>query len=213
MQPVLNNVILQLEKKYLDTVTFESGVKLHVDTSWHPEEYSMLQGKVVGVPKGIIKRHDYSGMAINMIPGDELLVRYDLVFSYKDQPDRDSVVYKNLVCWLGEEKLTEYWFCDIQKVFAIIRNGVAIMQNGYVMIELDKGTLPATSLVLPESCLTKVSNTQATIMHIGEPLQGRPKLDLKPNDRIRFTPGVAQRYEMDTKKFAIIKQSHILAKL
>src|SRR6266581_2092011 len=137
MQAPANTVIIKLEKKFYDSVTFQSGQTIHFDPSWNPEEYTMLRAEVVSIPKSVTQRQDYDGFEIVVKPGDEVLVRYDVVFSYKDQPDRDSPIYKNLIFKYNEltGRHEELWLCDIQKIFGVINGNQVNMINGYVMLE------------------------------------------------------------------------------
>lgn len=209
----VSNVIVTLEKKFYDSITFESGVKLHIDPSWHPEEYAMLTATVVSAPKGLIERFDYKGMSINMQPGDQLLVRYDLVFGYTNQPDRDTPVYKNLILIHDGEKYQEYWLCDLQKVFAIIRDGEYIMQNGYVLLDsiLEQEGTKSNYLILPDSVTKKQSNSSGIVRAIGAPLQHQPQYCVEPGDKVYIIPGTIQHYRIDNNTFLICKQSHLLA--
>jgi co-chaperonin GroES (HSP10) len=215
MHPVcpVNNVIVTLEKKFYDSITFKSGVKLHVDPAFHPEEYAMLKATVVSVPHSIIDRYDYRGMRIEMKPGDELLVRYDLVFGYKSQPDRDTPIYKNLFLLHDGEKYQEYWLCDLQKVFAIVRDGEFIMQNGYVLLDpvLEQTETISNYLVLPDTATQKQSKRAGIVRAIGAPLANRPVLCVQHGDKVLVLPGTIQHYRVDETEFLICKQSHLLA--
>lgn len=213
MHAPVNNVIVALEKKFYDSVAFESGVKLHFDPTWHPEEYAMLTATVVSVPTSIIERFDYKGMRADMQPGDQLLVRYDLVFGYFDQPDRATPIYKNLILHHDGEKYQEYWLCDIQKVFAIIRNGEYIMQNGYVLLDpvLEPPITTSNLLVLPDTVTSKQSKRVGIIRAIGAHLPHQPQFCVEPGDKVYVIPGTIQHYRVDTTEFMICKQSHLLA--
>lgn len=217
LQTLNNNLLVTLQKKLYDTVTFDSGITLHIDPSWHPEEFSMLTATVVSVPRGVIDRFDYEGMTCDVQPGDEILMRYDVVFAYKNQPDRDTPIYKNMILYFNEEtrKYEEYWLCDLQKVFAIIRDGKYIMQNGYVMCEpVEKiHSNLTTRLWTPDQAKGIVYNDRVKITAIWEPLRGNYLLDIYPGDIVHVNTGFAQKYKIDTKTFWIIKQSHILGKL
>lgn len=212
MKAIHNNVIVSLQKKFYEEIKFPSGVTVHFDPSWHPEEYARLEATVISVPHCITERADYKGLSVDIEPGDKILMRYDVVFAYRDQPDRDTPIYKNLAVRL-EDGLKEYWFCDIQKVFAVFRGEEIIMQNGYVMVDMLDAEVPPSSLIIPTYLQKQPSRNRAAILNIGKPLSHRPELGLQKGDEILFIPGVAQPYQIGINKFWIIKQSHILAKL
>lgn len=215
MHPVapVNNIIVTLKKKYYDSVSFKSGVTLHFDPMWHPEEYAMLQATVASVPRGVINRFDYMGMSIEMQPGDEILVRYDLVFSYSEQQDRDTPKYKNLLLHHDGEKYVEYWLCDIQKVFAIIKDGEYIMQNGYVLLDpiMEDTSTISNIIELPDTIKVQQSKRAGIVRAIGAPLKHQPQFSVQPGDKVYVLPGTIQHYRVDANEFMICKQSHLLA--
>jgi len=196
----LNNLFVTIEKKFYDTVSFESGITLYKDTTFHPEESAMIIGKVVSVPNGIQQRPDYEGFQCRMEPGDIILMRYDVVFCYIDQPDRDTPIYKNVLLYNG----AEYWRVNIQQVFAIQRGNGWEMVNGYVMgdnINVER----RGAIFVPEVFQASEYNHTMRVRHIGPAA-------VVPGDIIHVMPNVAQRYELDADVFYIIKQSHVLGK-
>lgn len=199
----LNRLVVTIEKKLYDTVSFESGVTLHIDPTWHPEEFAMLKAKVVSVPLGISTRYDYQGYGCDIQPGDEILVRYDLVFHYHSQPNRDSPVYKNMFLHYNDEteKFDEYWMCDIQKVFGIIKFGMLRMVNGYIYMHQILNN-PKSLLILPEAYQSKVFLNKGRVMSAE---------NIKAGQTVLFNPKIVQKYSFDTESFWIIKESHILA--
>lgn len=207
----VNNLIVTIEKKFYDSVTFDSGQTIYFDPTWQPEEYTMLRAKVVSVPVGIINRHDYYGVKIEMKPGDEIYMRYDVIYAYKDQPDRDSPIYKNLLFQWDEEKgrFEELWKCDILQIFAIIRDQI-IMVNDYVMLNPIRETLfdYSKNIIRPDNFKEALLKDQFSIRHIGE-----NKFGLKAGDKIYVNPKTVMCYTINTDKFYLIKQRNILAKV
>lgn len=205
----VNNLIVTIEKKLYDSVTFNSGQKIYFDPSWHPEEYSMLRAKVVSVPHGIINRHDYNGITIDMQPGDEILMRYDVVFAYKDQPDRDTPIYKNLLFQWNEKtgRYEEYWKCDILQIFAIIRDRI-IMVNGYVMLDpvIENKEDFSTLIIRPDNYKEVELKEKAVIRHIDN-----NKFCLQAGDIVYVNPSTVMCYTINTDKFYLIKERNILA--
>lgn len=212
----MNNLLVTIDKKLYDTITFDSGITLHIDPNWHPEEFAMLTATVKSVPRGVIDRQDYEGITVDVKPGDTILMRYDVVFSYKNQPDRDSPIYKNLVINYNEETRDheELWICDIQKVLAVIRGGKYIMQNGYVMVEpIQKDiTLYKGRLWTPDHSPEKKHEDRVKVLHIGMPLTTEKDLGVRQGDTVFMPPGIAMKYQIDQNSFWIIRQRHILAK-
>lgn len=210
MQTPINKLIVTLEKKLYDSRTFESGQTIYFDPSWHPEEYAMLKAKVVSVPPGVINRNDYKGYTISMEPGDEILIRYDVVFAYKDQPDRDTPVYKNLIFEYNEqfEKFEELWLCDILQVFAIIKDGKYHMINGFVMLEpiVDKRADFTSRIIRPDSFNNVLIKDRAIVQAANS-----KDLPISVGDTVYINPNMVMQYQLNMDKFYIIKEHYILA--
>lgn len=196
-----NNIIIQLEKKYDEEFVFESGLKLYKDINFHPEESVMLIGTVVSIPRSIIKRVDYEGY--NDLPevGDKVLIRYDVVFAYTNQPDRDTPIYKNLFVYEG----VEYWMVDIMQVFAVQQGEDYKMLNGYIMCnpvseERSLGKL----LITPDYMREEIRRDRYRVKY-------SPLGAVQAGELIYCTPNVAQQYRIGSDEFYIIKESHLQA--
>lgn len=213
MHSPCNSLIVKLKQKYYDTLSFESGVKLHVDPSWHPEEWAMLEAEIHTVPDYIIKRFDYEHIRFSLKPGDIVLIRYDVVFAYNHQPDRDSPIHKNVLFHFNEQtqEYEEYWRCDMQKVFAKVDGDEYVMQNEYIMVEpyspFDLGGLGGR-LWTPAFVEAKQYEDRATVLSINE-----PDLPITKGDKVIFRPRVAQKYRIDQKVFWIISRRHLHGKI
>lgn len=207
----INVVFVQIKKKVYDTRTFASGITLYKDTTFHPEEASMCEATIVSLPRAIQDRYDYRGMTRDgggkLHIGDTILIRYDVVFHYHHQPDRDNPIYKNILLYEGQE----YWRVDIQQIFGVLRKGSVEMVNGYIMCDPVKIDINMVILHTAEHFSWKLSNELFRIRYVGEALAGEPLLDLKAGDRVHTRPGIAQNYQTDWGDFSIIKQSHVLA--
>lgn len=210
MHTPINKLIVSLERKFYDARTFESGQTIYFDPSWHPEEYAMLKAVVYSIPPGVIDRQDYNGYKICVKPGDEILIRYDVVFAYKDQPDRDSPIYKNLIFRYNEliEKFEELWLCDILQVFAIIKDGQYQMLNGFVMLDIitEEKDNYSNLLIRPDNYKIQRLKHRAKIRSINS------TLPLNPGDTVFINPHTVMQYQLNLEKFYIIKEGYILAK-
>lgn len=210
MHTPINKLIVKLEKKLYDSRTFASGQTIHFDPSWHPEEHAMLKATVVSVPPGVIKRQDYKGYELCVKPGDVILIRYDVVFAYDNQPDRDTPIYKNLIFQYNElfEKFEELWLCDILQVFAVINQGNYEMINGFVMLSVltDRKAGYSNLIVRPGS----YNDLQLKDMAIVK--AGGSNLNLAPGDIVFINPQTVMQYQLNLLKFYIIKEQYILGK-
>lgn len=205
-------LIVTIEKKLYDTVTFKSGQTLFIDPSWHPEEFAMMEATVVGVPgrtgysKEEFSTWAYKGFTIDMQPGDKILMNYNTVVAYKDQPDRDTPIYKNLFLFEGRE----YWKCALGNIFAYIREGVTHMVHGWVMGDILEEPAPKSSLIIiPDNIATVRHKEKMRIRHIGPNLSHEPKLKAKAGDNVYIDPRYVQEYHINEDAFYIVRQSRI----
>lgn len=211
MHTPVNKYIVTLDKKFYDSVTFQSGQVIHFDPSWNPEEYAMMRARVQAVPGGITKRRDYKDVTPIIQPGDEVLIRYDVVYAYKDQPDRDTPIYKNLLFEWSDvnQRYEEVWLCDILQIFAIIRDREYQMLNGYVLLDIihEDEYENYHSIIRPVRLTTTELKHKAKVKAINSKV-----LDVKAGDIVYINPAYVMCYQIDTYKFYVVKESHILAK-
>lgn len=207
-------LIVSIEKKFNDTVTFKSGQTLFVDTSWNPEEYAMMEATVVGIPGSTgydpmdFKTWDSLGYSIDMEPGDKILMSYAVVYGYKDQPDRDTPIYKNLFMHEGKE----YWKCPLAQVFAYIRHGVTHMVNGWVMGDImEEKPFVSSIIITPDNHATVKYKDRMKIRHIGPNLPHEPRLKAKKGDIVYLDQRYVAEYKVNEDAFYIVRQSRILA--
>lgn len=196
----LNNLIVKVEQKFQDKVG-----DIFTDVTFHPEEHVTLIGKVISLPRSIMKRRDYNGYTTEGISvGDYILMRYDVVFNYLNQPEHDTPIYRHMLFFRG----VEYFKCDIIKVFGVIRKDGVDMINGYVMLEPD--IEPPQRIVIPKHMRHAQATETATITNIGRPLEHLKSINAKVGDKVCFNPKMAQRYRLDRTNFIILKQSQVL---
>ncbi len=210
MHTPINKLIVSLDKKLYDSRTFESGQTIYFDPTWQPEEYAMLKARVISVAPGVINRQDYKGYSICVEPGDEILIRYDVVFAYRDQPDRDTPVYKNLLFVYNEqlEQYEELWLCDILQVFAIIKDGQYQMINGYVMLDpiTEKRADFTSRIIRPDNYNNIVIKDRAVVRAVNS------SLPIYVGDTVYINPQTVMQYQLNLEKFYIIKEQYVLAK-
>lgn len=200
LQAPFNNLIITIEKKRQDMIG-----NFYVDTKYNPEEHVTLTGTVISIPRGIIDRIDYKGYTTEGIqPGDTVLMRYDVIHHFAKQSANDSTVYKYEMFYKGKS----YWRADIIKIFGYIRDGVITMINGYVMLEPPTETTPI--LFMPHHLKAMPRTAAAVISHIGRPLSHLKPISAKAGDTAYFDMKKVQQYQIQKKKFLILKQTQIL---
>jgi co-chaperonin GroES (HSP10) len=80
MQSPIDKYIVQIEKKYNDQIG-----SLYIDTTYQPEWYATITGKVVSVPRSISQDRFKKDIVPEVQVGDEILFSYLVVF------DRDFI--------------------------------------------------------------------------------------------------------------------------
>lgn len=206
MQSPINNVIVTIDRKYIGHITDVLRTsQLTPGSQLNPADLVNIIGTVVSAPKSIQKRMDYKGYSqANIREGDTAIFRYDVIFSFVKQPESEEPIYKNEFWYKGQS----YWRVDIQKLFAVVRNGRIIMLNGYCMLE---NMSNKSSIVLPES-LKKYQNVgSATLTHIGKNMVGMDVVGAMPLDTVYYNPLIVQKYKINDKEFGIIRQRDIYA--
>jgi hypothetical protein len=196
-----NKIIVKIERKYYDQIKFRSGIVLYKDTSAHPEDNACIEGTVISVPRSIICRPDYDGYVCDIEPGCKILMRYDVIYSYTNQPDRDTPVYKNLLYYEGQE----YWQVDIQQIFAVVADIATRMLNGYIQCrQVDDCATYTGLMVVPFKM--EAPDDLYKVIYSDTP-------GIASNDIIITYPSVAQRYQIDEEVFYILRSRHVLAKI
>src|SRR6185503_16913859 len=101
------------------------------NSSVDPSDLVQIVGEVVSIPERITNElRGYEGFSTKDIQiGDTVIFRFDVICQFTNI-SKVGRIYKNRIWWEGKE----YWNCDIQKVFGVIRNGEVKMLNGYVML-------------------------------------------------------------------------------
>ena len=207
MQAPLNNIIVEIDKKWIKNMTdIMRMAEINPNSKLNPADLVNIMGTVVSVPRKIQDRMDYNGFSVKDIEiGDTLIFSYDVVFSFTKQDISEEPVYKNEFFYKGKS----YWKVDIQKAFAVIRDSKIIILNGYIMVE---NTTEATNIFLPASMKRIKEAHTATITHIGRNLTHLQDSGAMPLDTIFFKPGLAQEYQVNGKKFWILRQRDIYGK-
>ncbi len=202
-----NNIILKIFPKYIGNISSILNLSaIQNGASVDPADLVNIIGEIVSLPKTIdTAKRGYEGFSTNDIQvGDTAIFRFDVILDFiQRKPDAEKD-YKNAFFYDAKE----YWLCDIQKLFGVIRDGEIRMVNGYVMLA---DFNPAT-IFLPTSA-RKIRKAQPSeIMHIGTPKQNMESLDAKPGETVYFNPNLAAKYQIKGKPFRILQQEKILGK-
>ncbi len=205
MQSPFNNVIVTISTKYIkhfSNVLKES--QLAHNTEFNAADLVQIVGTVVSVPKKILSTPDYKGFTQEHIkPGDTIVFRYDVVFAFNKPIEGKPPTFKNCFWWKGQE----YWAVDIQKVFAVIRDGKIIMQNGYFMVE---NIEQPSKLFIPGEMKKLLSIGKATVTQVDYARVGMPVVGVGRLDTAYLNPSKIQHYKINNHKFGIVEQRHIL---
>ncbi len=202
-----NNIIVQVATKYISNISSILKIAaIEANSSVDSTDIVNIVGTVISIPKKITTDvRGYAGFSTKDIQvGDTAIFRFDVIHAFTDMSKTESK-YKNMIWYYGQE----YWLCDIQKVFGVIRNGEIIMVNGYVMLtdfEPKKIFLPAH--------MRNIKGTQKSeVMHIGAAKTNAIQILAAKGDEVFYNPNQAAKYQINNKPFRIIQQDKILGKL
>ena len=189
------HLIVTIAKKFTDEV---NGIK--ISTHEHPEEHVTIQGIVHSVPNRILDRIDYKHCSTeDILPGDTVMFRYPVIFSYTKQSSHEEPVYRNMMYIKGQE----FWRCDIIHVLARIRDGKIKMLNGYVMVAPFP---PVAKIFVPGHIKRLPRIISSEVTHIGD----NPSIPVKAGDQVYFDPRKAQQYKVGHYEFVILRENQIL---
>ena len=204
IQATTNSLIVRVEKKYSSNIT--SILKLasiQNDATIDPADIVSILGEVISLPKRIDDRREYKGYSTeNIQVGDTAIFSFSVILDLIEQGEGKDPIYKNNFFYRGKD----YFLCDITKLYAVIRNGEIIMQNGYVM-----GTpIEESKIILPASMRNQKKAAFSTVMHIGYPKTTENQIEAIEGDVIYVNPNTVEKYQINKKHFIITQQSKIL---
>lgn len=207
LQAPFNNVIVKPETKYIGNISKIMRLSaIQQGASVDPVDVVNIIGEVVSKPKSISSEWEYEGFSVNDINvGDKAIFSHSVIYSFLQKDPEADPIYKNMIPYKGEE----YFSCDIQNLYAIIRNGEIIMQNGYVMLY----DFIEPKIILSAQSKRKIRIAESEVMHIHKPKLGQPELGVVPHETVYFNPTKAVKYQIGGKPFCIISQNHLLGKL
>ena len=207
MEATENNLIITMSTKYIRNISdILKRAEIQNISSVSPTDLVQIVGTVVAIPKRITtKKRGYEGFSINNIRvGDKIFFRYDVVFDFRPISKVENI-YRNMF----EYRAKEYWLCNIQKLFGVIREDRIIMLNGYVMLK----DFPDDMLFLHQS-VKKINGTKTSkIISIGEPKIKEKSIPAYAGDEVVFDPKKTAKYQINNKTFTIIQQKFLLGKI
>ncbi len=202
-----NNIIVKVQTRYIRNISNILKMSaIQQGASVDPVDVVNIIGEIVGLPKSIGSSREYEGYSLQDIKvGDKAIFSHSVIFSFSENGTNDEPVHKNMFFYKGEE----YFICDIQKLFAVIRDGEIIMVNGFVMIY----DFPESKIILSTKEKKKTITESSEVMHIGRPKTNQPNFTtIFSGDAVYFNPQKTIKYQIGGKPFRIISQSHILGK-
>lgn len=201
-----NNVGVTVKTKYNKNISKVMALSaIQNGASVDPTDIVQIVADVVALPKKITtERKDYEGYSsVDLEIGDIVIMSYRVI-SDRMATETDEPKYRNRM-WVNAQ---EIFMADIRNVFAVIRGGEIIMLNGWVMCD----DITESKIILPAHMKRIKQAAKSKVLYIGLPKENEKPVDVFQGDTVYFNPFIAQRYEINDKKFVIIKQSHIFGK-
>lgn len=170
-----------------------------------PADVVQIVGIVHSIPYRITnEKRGYEGFSTKDIrPGDTAIFRFDVIYAFTNISQTERI-FKNQVFHEGKE----YWMCDIQKVFAVIRDGEIIMVNGYVMT----ADYEPPKIILSQGNSRVRGAQESEVFHIGNAKTNTKQKKVSRGTLVYFDSNLASKYQIGGKPFRIIQQSSILCK-
>lgn len=206
VQATQNNLFIKIAHPYIGNISNILRVSAIANgSSVDATDLVQIVGDVVSIPKSITtEKRGYEGFSTKDIQvGDVAIFRFDMIYEFK-MLSKTEKTYKNRIWYNGEE----FWSCDIQKIFAVIRDGKIIMVNGYVMLTDFK----PPKIILSQANSKARSAQKSEIMHIGSSREGDNPISAQTGDTVYFDPNLAAKYQINGKPFRIIQQNKLLGK-
>lgn len=200
-----NNLIISVESKYIGNMSsLLKRSAIQQGASVDPVDIVQIVGEVVSIPCDISNQHEYEGFSLKDIRvGDKAIFSHSVIYNFKQTTDPHSDPdYMNMVYYKGKE----YFICNIQYVYGVIRDGEIIMVNGYTMIS----DFEDPKIILETKMKKSLRTRSSMLLYIGNPKGGSPTLDTSPGDTVLFNPAKTTRYQINNKPFRILPQNHIL---
>lgn len=206
LQPPFNNLIVKVKTKYIKNISnIMKMSSMQKESTLKPADCVNIVGEIVSLPKAIDDKRDHEGFSLKDIKvGDIAMFSHLVIFSFVEGGSQEEPAHRNMFTYKGEE----YFVCDIQHLYAVIRDGLVIMVNGYTMVY----DFEESKIYTPVSLKKKINIAYSEVMHIGNPKDNEPELwDVIAQDTVIFPPNKAIKYQLNEKPFRILRQSHILA--
>lgn len=204
LQSPYNNLLLSIKDVFVKQygAVAKTSALYSQASDINPADMVNIVGQIEALPRAITTEALFGGYkgysTKDMQVGDTAIYRYDVIFDFDNQSGR----FKNMFWYKG----AEYWSCDVQKCFAVIRRGEIIMVNGYCMVEDCKNPV---NIILPHNMKNIDGIGTATLTQIGNNLTHLPNIEAEPGDTVFYDPRKLQKYEIGKKKFGILRQSQV----
>lgn len=202
----VNNVIVRVETKYIGNISNIMRMSaIQQGASVDPVDVVQIVGEIVSLPIAIDNKKEHDGFSCkDLRVGDLAIFSHSVIYSFvQTEPDADPI-YKNRIFYKGKE----YFACDIQNLFGVIRDCEIIMVNGYAMLY----DFPDQKIILSTVVKRRLSTTETELMHIGHPRENQPTIDANSGESVYFNPAKTIKYQIAGKPFRIIQQQHIMGK-
>lgn len=206
IQAVENSLIISVTTQYIKNISNILKVAaIENNSSVDPSDLVQIVGEVISIPERITTdQRGYEGFSTKDIKiGDTVIFRFDVIYQFVNL-SKNARMFKNRIWWDGKE----YWNCDIQKVFGVIRNGEVKMINGYVMLT----DFEPNKIVLSHANAGLRGAQSSVVMYAGSSKTHEKPIDIHSNETVYFNSNLAAKYQINGKPFRVIQQSSILGK-
>lgn len=160
----INDFRISIAKKYNDEVVFSSGVKLYMETKTDHQEKVATKGVVTFVPETVFYDNDTKwkdGEDCGLKVGDIVYIRYDVVAdSNLSESTRE---HANAITFLEDGEVKTEWFCNLEQIFAVERDGMQMMGD-YVLVKSKETVTEKIGLIIMPEMLQKTENKNMAVV-------------------------------------------------
>ena len=191
MDMIGQRVVVKVEKKYNDTITFNNGQKLYLDVTYNPTHHVVICGEVMATP--------YTDWCVRT-DGESL----------KQELKIGDKIYFNYLTVDNENKITDDDNCymlDLEMVYCFVRNGKITATSNHVLVETLKQEERIGSIWIPN---TGEKEDEGILRYIGTPKKNFERPDVVPGCRVKFEDTYAFENEIEGKKFYVMQQDDLL---
>jgi co-chaperonin GroES (HSP10) len=228
-----DNLLITVDKEFEDSIKLNSGLKLHLDTSFNPYQHATIKGKVAHVPRKLsnapvgMGEYKRSDITPEVQEGDTLYFHYNTVQQHNlieiEGVRYYMLPYEQVFCVVRsvDDKAEShgddaFWYNKVNKIIPIGSHVLVspTYPEGVVMEDVAGKQIAVRkvgSIIIEHDI--KPYKDRGNIAFIGTPLANQPKLDVKAGDMVMLSGYSDFKNKIEGEEYYVVKQMDILGTL